>query len=339
MAGSEMVPTWRIALMGDVMLGRLVDDCLESTSNPCYVWGDTREMIQSCDLAICNLECVIADSGAPWSETPKVFHFRSHAKNVDSLACAGINIVTLANNHSLDYGYTAFRDMLAILKGARINYAGAGGSLTQAIRPAIVKVGGVRVGVLSFTDDMSEWAAANGKPGIYHVRFESFSAAWQKLSDNIKRAKTECDFLIVSPHWGPNFGYSVQSNYVTWAHGIIDSGADMVFGHSGHIFRGIEIYKNKPIIYSAGDFIDDYAISEDEPNDEGFIYVLELKGHNSVSLKLYPTIIKDFQAQLAETRSSHIANKLLQLSEAFGTTGNFDTGSQVVTIPIAEAKP
>lgn len=327
-----MMPYCRIALIGDVMLGRLVDDYLESTGDPCYVWGNTRKIIQQCDLAMCNLECVIADSGAPWDETPKVFHFRSHAKNVDSLTCAGIDVVTLANNHSLDYGFTAFSEMLGTLKAARIGYAGAGDSFTEAVRPAVVKVGDIHVGLLSFTDDMPEWAAANGKPGVYHVPLRPSGTEWHTLFDTINQAKTECDFLIVSPHWGPNFGYEVQGDYIQWAHGIIDAGADMIFGHSGHIPRGIEVYKQKPVIYSAGDFIDDYAISDEEPNDEGFIYILKLDGAIPVGLQLHPIIIKKFQARLAGARAPRIAARLLRLSEKFGTSGCFDEESQVVTI-------
>jgi poly-gamma-glutamate synthesis protein (capsule biosynthesis protein) len=328
----------RIALIGDVMLGRLVGDYLESTDDPCYVWGDTRNIIQECDLAICNLECVIADSGSPWRATPKVFHFRSHTKNLDSLACAGIDIVTLANNHSLDYGFTAFSEMLSLLKKAHISYAGAGESLEEATHPAILKVGDVHVGLLSFTDDMPEWAAANDQPGIYHIPPEPSSPHWQALFENIKQANEKCDFLIVSPHWGPNFSYEVQSVYKKWAHEIIKAGADIIFGHSGHIPRGIEIYKHKPIIYSAGDFIDDYAISDEEPNDEGFIYILELSGANPVALQLHPIIIRDFQALLAKARAPQIAHRLLHLSEEFDTAGHYDPDSQTLAMPIQGAK-
>lgn len=325
-----------IALIGDVMLGRLVDDYLESTNDPCYVWGDTRDVIQDCDLAICNLECVIADSGPPWDETPKFFHFRSHAKNIDALTCAGIDIVTLANNHSLDYGLTAFSEMLGTLKKAHINYAGAGGSITEATRPVILKVGDIHVGLLSFTDDMPEWAATDDRLGIYHVPAKPSGAEWQELFENIKQAKEKCDFLIVSPHWGPNFSYEVQPMYKKWAHDIINAGADAIFGHSGHIPRGIEIYKQKPIIYSAGDFIDDYAISDEEPNDEGFIYILELDGVTPASFELHPIVIKDFQAKLAEERAQRIAQRLLQLSEKFGTSGRFDIKSRSISIPVAK---
>lgn len=329
----------RVALIGDVMLGRLVDEYLESHDDPCYVWGNTRRIIQECELAICNVECVIADSGTPWHETSKTFHFRAHAKNIGVLTCAGIDAVTLANNHSLDFGVTALSEMLSNLSNAHIRHVGAGESSEEAMRPVVLKAGNTNVGLLSFTDGMPEWAASDGRAGIYYVAPDPSSPHWQTLLEKVQQAKSKSNFLIVSPHWGPNWGYEVEPIYSRWAHSLIDAGADMVFGHSGHVPRGIEIYKNRPIIYSAGDFIDDYAISDEEPNDEGFVYVLELDGAKPTALELHPTIIKDFQAQLAGSQAPRIAHQLLRSSEEFGTAGNFDPNTQTVTIPIQAGQP
>lgn len=328
-----------IALLGDVMLGRLVDEYLESHDDPYCVWGNTLEVMRTCELTICNLECVIADSGRPWHEESKAFHFRSHAKNVGVLECAGIDAVTLANNHCLDFGVTALSEMLSVLDKADIGHAGAGTSSEEAARPAIVKIGNINVGLLSFTDGMPEWAADDDRVGVYFVPPDRSSAQWRDLPKKVEQAKAKCDFLIVSPHWGSNWGYEVEPIYSMWAHNLIDAGADMVFGHSGHVPRGIEIYRSRPIIYSAGDFIDDYAISEFEPNDEGFIYILELEGAKPVALRLHPTIIENFQAQLAGPRAPRIAQHLLGLSKALGTTGHFEPDSQVVTIPIQGSLP
>ena len=329
----------QLALIGDVMLGRLVDEYLDSRADPCYVWGTTRDVIQSCELAICNLECVIADSGSPWHEESKAFHFRSHAKNVRALECAGINAVTLANNHSLDFGTEALLEMFSILDRSKIAHPGAGQSLDEATQPVTLKFAGTNFSLLSFTDGMPEWAAGHNGAGIYFVPPDSSSPLWQDLFDKVTEAKTKSDFLIISPHWGSNWGYEVEPLYSMWAHKIIDAGADMIFGHSGHVPRGIEIYNGKPIIYSAGDFIDDYAISDAEPNDEGFIYLLVLDGGIPISLRLHPIVIKNFQAQLAGSRAERVARHLLKLSQVLGTTGYFDPQTLVVTIPIRRDQP
>lgn len=111
-----MNPTGQLKLLfvGDVMLGRLVNDVLRDEP-PTYPWGDTWPFFREADWRACNLECVISDRGSPWTRTPKAFHFRSDAKNVAVLKAAGINAVPLANNHTLDYGHRALFDMLTQL--------------------------------------------------------------------------------------------------------------------------------------------------------------------------------------------------------------------------------
>ena len=95
-------------------------------------------------------------------------------------------------------------------------------------------------------------------------------------------------------------GISTQENHIPFGHLLIDSGADIVFGHSCHVFQGIEIYRGRPILYSTGDFIDDYAVDGVERNDESFIFLVEISDIKPFQLRLYPTIISDFQARLAE---------------------------------------
>src|SRR5882762_11252716 len=123
----------RLALVGDVMLGRLVNQILTGTP-PEYPWGDTLPILHQADWRFCNLECVISDWGEPWSVTPKVFHFRSDARNIAVLQTAHIDAVSLANNHTLDFEYTAMLDMLGLLDRAGIGHAGAGVNLTEAAR-------------------------------------------------------------------------------------------------------------------------------------------------------------------------------------------------------------
>ncbi|CAG0989427.1 partial putative polyglutamine synthesis accessory protein, partial [Anaerolineae bacterium] len=125
----------KFLFVGDVMLGRLVNDILQERP-PAYPWGDNLPIFRDADIRICNLECVISDRGTPWTITPKVFHFRSDARNVKTLKIAGINVVSLANNHALDYGYQALFDMLKILDNAGIHRAGAGINFDEACRPA-----------------------------------------------------------------------------------------------------------------------------------------------------------------------------------------------------------
>ncbi len=264
----------RLLFVGDVMLGRLVNETLKSMP-PTYPWGNTLPVFKASDLRIGNLECVLSDRGVPWGRTPKTFHFRTDAKNGECLKAAGFNFLSLANNHALDYEYEALLDMLAHLDKAEVSYAGAGADAIQASRPALLSAGGTTIAFIAFTDNEPDWEATDQRPGIYFVPLDRTDERALHLFDMIRKTKSTADLVIVSAHWGSNWGYQPEPGHVPFARRLIDSGADIVLGHSCHVFRGIEIYKERLILYSTGDFVDDYAVDEIERNDESFIFVVE----------------------------------------------------------------
>ena len=272
-----------IAFLGDVMLGRLVNEALAERA-PEYPWGDTLPLLLRADARVCNLECAISDDGTPWSATRKEFHFRSDSKNVGTLLAAGISLVSLANNHALDFGYEGLADTVDILNRSGIRHAGAGSSLREAEMPAILEVRGIKVGVIAFTDNEPGWEAAPDRPGTLYVPIDLKDARAMRLRELVTKAKRTVDIMVVSAHWGPNWGYAPPQDHVPFAHALVEAGADVVFGHSGHVFRGIEVYKNRPILYCAGNFVDDYAVDLVERNDEAFAFVLEA-GRDAVDRK------------------------------------------------------
>jgi poly-gamma-glutamate capsule biosynthesis protein CapA/YwtB (metallophosphatase superfamily) len=288
----------KLLMVGDVMLGRLVNQVL-THEPPDYPWGDTLAVFAAADFRLCNLECVMADRGRPWSVTPKLFHFRSDTKNVAALQAAHIDCVSLANNHTLDFEDEALVEMLRLLDTAGIGHAGAGEDLAESSRAAVTLVQGRRIGVIAFTDNEPGWEAEERKPGIFYVPIDVHDTRAKKLLEMIRKCKAELDFLIVSAHWGPNWGYRPPAEHPPFARALIEAGADAIFGHSGHVFRGIELHQAKPIIYCAGNFIDDYAVDEVERNDQSWMFVLEIDGSQVQRLLLYPTVIRDFQARLA----------------------------------------
>lgn len=309
----------RIALVGDVMLGRLVNKMLKY-NDPAYPWGNTLSILQTADLRICNLECVLSDIGNPWSATSKIFHFRSDEKNIKTLQIAKIDIVSLANNHVLDYEYEALQRMLNILDEQGILHAGAGKDLSEASKAAFCQINDQKIALVAFTDNEPDWAAEENKPGIQYMPTDISDRRMQNFLSHIENLRKDVDFLIVSAHWGPNWGYYPPEEHRSIGHAIIDAGADLIFGHSGHVFRGIEVYKNRPIIYSAGDFIDDYAVDEIERNDESFIFVLEKERDSSLKLYLYPTCISQFQANLASSRREReILSQMESLCKGIGS--------------------
>jgi poly-gamma-glutamate capsule biosynthesis protein CapA/YwtB (metallophosphatase superfamily) len=328
--GTPPVPRLRLVLLGDCMLGRLVNERLRDVA-PEYPWGDTLPLLHGADWRLCNLECVLSDGGAP--VFPKTFHFRSDARNIAVLRAAQIDAVTLANNHVLDYGNDAMSEMLEILDRAGIVHSGAGKNFDEASRPAIATVRGTKLAVLAFTDNEPGWEAGAGRPGIFYAPIESGDSRAQMVLEIVGRGKPAADFLIVSAHWGPNWGYAPPREHVAFAHAMIDAGADLVFGHSSHVYRGIEFYRGRAIVYGAGDFVDDYMVDEIERNDQGFVYVVEVEGGISARLRLYPTVIGDFQAcRAGGQEESSIAGKMSRLCAPFGTTAEWDPASRSLVV-------
>lgn len=301
------------------MLGRLVNDHLQRVP-PAYPWGDTLRLFRESDWRMCNLECAISDRGTPWERTEKTFHFRSDAKNVAVLRAAGIDAVSLANNHVLDFEAEAFFDTLEILDKQGIRHAGAGRNLDDAMKPAVFDLHGIKLGMIAFTDNQPDWEATPDRPGIFYVPIDARDDRAHLLLERIRAVRKQTDLLIASAHWGPNWGYEPPAAHVEFAHLMIDAGANIIFGHSGHIFRGIEFYRSRPIIYCAGNFIDDYAVDPVERNDESFVFVVDLRDPAVSGLRLFPTVVDDFQARMARgDRAKEVATKMSQLCGKLGS--------------------
>lgn len=334
----------KLLFVGDVMLGRLVNEVLKKEP-PDYPWGDTLDIFKKTDVRICNLECVISDKGQPWTITPKAFHFRSDSKNISVLKKAQIDIVSLANNHVLDYEEEALLDMMEILDHENIEHTGAGINLVEASAVAISEVttakGTFKVGMIAFTDNEPEWEVGD-QPGVFYVPVNLEETSARYLLHEIEEAKKDVDFLIISAHWGPNWGYRPQPDHIPFAKALIDAGGDVIFGHSCHVFQGIEIYKGKPIFYSTGDFIDDYAVDEIERNDQSFLFMVETEGKRITGLKLYPTVIRNMQACLADRQARKAQEselkdtvfKMIELCDEFGTKSTWQTSEKYLEVII-----
>lgn len=331
----------RLLFVGDVMLGRQVNRRLRHEP-PTFPWGDTPRIFRSAAVRMCNVECVLSNRGEPWTATPKVFHFRSDAKNVAVLQAAHLDAVSLANNHALDFGYEALSDMLSLLDASEIAHAGAGRTLQEAMQPAVVRTSEGSASLLAFTDNEPAWEATPKKPGVLYVPVgDTADPRAKRLLGLVRETRATTDYLVVSAHWGSNWGNAPPPEHVLLGHALIEAGADVVFGHSAHVVRGVEIYRRRPILYSAGDFIDDYAIDPVDRNDDSCIFVLEMQRHLR-RLELYPTVIEDLQARRAwGDRETQIAGRMERLSTALGTamTWRAPAGYLEVAAPAPETAP
>ncbi len=321
-----------LLFVGDVMLGRMVNDRLRYVDAD-YPWGDTTPLFRAADWRACNLECVISDHGRPWSQTPKAFHFRSDGKNISVLKSVRLDAVSVANNHSLDFGYQAMVEMLHLLDRNGIRRAGAGIDRAEALRPSMSDAKGNSVAFIAFTDNEPEWEAGLQKPGVFYLPIDVRDERAEALFTTVKEAREKVDLVVVSAHWGPNWGYEPPAAHVRFARALIDTGADIIFGHSGHVFQGIELYKGRPILYCTGNFIDDYAVDEIDRNDESFVFILEFQHGQMARLRLHPTVIEDCQARMARgERAQSIAAKMERLCARLGTNTRWSDKESILEI-------
>lgn len=307
-------------LAGDVMLGRGVNEALVELP-PEEVWGDMLPLLLEGDLRIVNLECAITTHKRPWTRTPKVFHFRADPRAVEVLSAARIDAVSLANNHTLDFEERGLLDTIAHLRAAGIAWAGAGANAEEASRPAILEAGGERVGLVAFTDNEPPFAAGPGRPGTNYLPVSVEGEVLERVEEAIARAREAgAGVVVFSNHWGPNMVERPPERFRRFARAVVDLGADVYYGHSAHIFQGVEIYRGRPILYDTGDFVDDYAVDPRLRNDWSFLFRVEVGGGGLRRLQLFPArLLYARVRRAAGDEREAIMDRMERLSAEMGT--------------------
>ena len=286
-----------LAIAGDVMLGRLVNDTI-ATRGFAYPWGDVVQTARDrADLFLVNLECALTASAGRWFDgREKEFYFRAEPSVVETLRLGRVDFVSLANNHAGDYGDTGLLETVRVLDGATIVHAGAGANREAAAAPAYLTRAGARVGIVAFADHPEEWAAGETSPGI---NFTSVRAPFADVRDTIADTRRNADIVVFSIHWGPNMRARPSNSFREFAHGIIDGGADIFWGHSAHVVQGVEFWRDGVMLYDTGDFIDDYAIDADLRNDLAALFFVRIAPTGEKDVELLPVEIDDMQVNVA----------------------------------------
>ena len=309
----------RLLLVGDVNLAGAVNERLR-VRPPGDPWGDTLPLFEAASLRICNLECTLTDAGRRWHWPFKKYFHRSDEKNVAALTAAGIDVAVLGNNHTFDYGATGLERTVRALDGAGVAHPGAGRTLAEAEAPAIVHAAGLRVGVVAFMDD-ERWAAAGpSKAGRFYSPVKPDDRWAARVLASVRAARPQVDVLIASAHWGSNWGDRPADAQRAFGRALVDAGADLVFGHSAHVLRGVEWVGRAPILYSAGDFVDGYGPSSRGPNQDSAIFTADWEAGGIRALAARPIVIRDGQARLAPALdAARIAGRLDRLCADLGT--------------------
>ncbi|MEU4313223.1 CapA family protein [Nocardia sp. NPDC024068] len=349
--------TVTVLLGGDVMLGRGVDQLLPRAGRPelqepCvrdarrYVelaeqvngpiprpfgftrpWGEVLDILDEVapDVRLVNLETAVTADGD--FAAGKAVHYRMHPGNLPALAALRPDVCALSNNHCLDFGVRGLADTLDALSGANIRAVGAGADLDAARQPAVVPVPGGRRVLIASVSTLSSgvparWAADSGRPGVWLIDQPSVRHADQ-VAARISTAFRSGDRTVVSVHWGPNWGYGTGLGEQEFAHRLIDSGVDIVHGHSAHHPRAIEIYRGRPILYGCGDVIDDYegiGGHDSYRPDLRLLYLVTLESGGPPVVWMLPLRIRHVQLERAGSADTRwLRTTLGDISRRFGT--------------------
>lgn len=289
---------------GDVLLDRSVGESIR-TKGVDYPFRDVSSLLKKADLTFVNLETAVSKRGKAQN---KQFTFRSRPETLKGLKNAGIDGVSLANNHTMDYGTTGLLDTLYYLKKAKLGLTGAGKNKEAAFSAYYKKINGKTVAILGLSRVLPDgsWFANGSKPGI------AYAYNNEPMMSYVKKAVKNSDYTVVMIHWNRERQNYPESYAKRMAKDFINAGVDAVIGSHSHSLMGIEYYKGKPIYYSLGNFV--FTKASDPRGSESMIVNITMN-NNHVSSKLTPAKIINGQPKLMnKTYNKSIINKLNKLS-------------------------
>lgn len=318
--------TLTIAAVGDIMLGGTAAPELVRYGYD-YPFARVAELVRGADMAFGNLEGPLTHRGTAF---PKKYVFRSPPEHVaPALARAGFDVVSLANNHSMDYGLEGLRDTIAALMQAGVRHAGAGEDLAEARRPAVLEVEGVRVALLAYSLTFPEEFWATG------TRAGSAFGHERHVRADVAAARARADAVLVSFHWGQEGSTELRDYQRTLGRAAIEAGAAAAIGHHPHVLQGVEHYRDGVILYSLGNFV----FGSYSPHaTRSAIAMLTLRDGRVRELRLYPINVKNVEVVfqpylLGGPAADEVVEGLRRLSQPLGTTLENRAGVGMLVLP------
>lgn len=300
-----------INAVGDVMLAGRWASSIKKQGYDTPFSAMTSELAKG-DLNLANLESPIARQGKEF--TTKKFRFRAAPELAPALRKAGFQLVTLANNHSMDFGGQALGETMKYLETAGIAWIGAGDNLAESRKMALYTIKGKKITFLGYSlTQPTEFFAGQQRPGT--------APGYVKLVEaDVISARRQADYVIVSFHWGKEGSGTVQAYQRNTAHKAIEAGADVILGHHPHVLQGVERYKNGIIFYSLGNFA---FASKSRTSDVAALVRLRLNG-DAREAEILPLDVLNsrvhFQPQpLSGKRADNVIGRLNSLSKPFNT--------------------
>ncbi|MDR2421170.1 MAG: CapA family protein [Oscillospiraceae bacterium] len=312
-----------IAVAGDVLTGERIGPRIEAGEYGSVLDEETATLFREADIAVVNLETSVSERGSP---ADKTYTFRSPPENLAFLRdYLGIDAVSLANNHTLDYGRDAFRDTLEHTRRYGMAPFGAGGSLAEAAAPYIAEAGRLKIAFFASNQILpaASWAAGADTAGQLVTKDPGNLGA---LADGILSARETCDYIIVYMHWGIERDTLPNDVQKRTARALIDLGADIVIGAHPHVIQSFEYYNGKPIAYSLGNFI------FNSRNPETAALFITLDG-GEVSLRVVPC---KMNGTLTYAAGEEDARALLEKWSGLSRGCEFTPGGELIETPAAE---
>lgn len=275
---------------GDIMLNRDVEK--EALKRGwAYLFAETADRIQAADLAFANLESPIGDEGR------FINMFQAAPEAVEALAFAGFDLVSLANNHALDYHHEGLLETMRLLREYGIDWVGAGRNLQEARQPLIREVNGVKIGFLSYTEmwfvharEPISWRATDTEPGVAPAELEF-------LQEDVEKLREQVNVVVVTVHWGKEYVHTPTQEQKAFARAAVEAGADSVLGHHPHVLQGIEFYRDGVIAYSMGNFVFDLNLAK---TWETMLLEFTLSPQGVLDLTIIPAYIFGVQPRIIE---------------------------------------
>lgn len=274
-----------LVAVGDISYSRGVERIVKKQEDINYPFLKIRDFLQSADLVFANLETPIT----PGQEIPDFeMIFRSNLGTEQALKQAGLSVLSLANNHTPNFGDEGLKDTFDYLARAGIKYVGAGNNEREAYGPVYIEEKGIKFAFLAYNDTAiapASYEAGANRAGTAFMRTD-------KMAEAVKEAKQKTDFVIVSMHAGIEYAGEPNESQVNFAHAAIDAGADLIIGHHPHVVQTMEKYRGKYIFYSLGNFIFDQSQSQETKEGLAIKVYFTKSGINKIDI--LPVVMTNF---------------------------------------------
>lgn len=318
----------KIMFVGDIFFSDNVKNAYDKKGLDGVISKEYKEILDEGDIVMANLECAITDE--EHNKADKDFVFALPEKYGKALKSLGINLVTIANNHILDYGEKALLNTIKVLGKNGITAIGAGKDIKQADEPFRIEIDGKKYAIFAASAVLPKdsWKAGENKPGIsngYNI---------SAICEKIKKIRADVDKIIVYMHWGEELKEYANEMQVIYAHKLVDFGADLVIGSHPHVLQEIEYYKGVPIVYSLGNFIYGGNVKDTMILEAQFNYNYTSDGF--VQLRIHPGI-SNYEKTTTFWNNQDRINKLKEIQKKISTCVIADNG-YVVTFEQIEAE-